>query len=130
MQKINAVFPSPPDHARGGVGALRRAIGAMATDGTDARTVPFGIAPLDGALGGGLPCGMLHEVAAAREAEMAAATGFALALAGRLGRRPVLWISEDMALKESGAPYGPGLDDLGLSPERLVTVAAAKSRDV
>src|SRR5215470_3263009 len=31
---------------------------------------------------------------------------------------------------ENGAPYGPGLDDLGLAPERLVTVAAAKSRDV
>jgi protein ImuA len=42
----------------------------------------------------------------------------------------VLWVAEDMGLLENGAPYGPGLDGLGLSPERLVTVAAAKSRDV
>ena len=34
---------------------------------------------IDGALGGGLSAGALHEVAAAREAETAAASGFALA---------------------------------------------------
>src|SRR5207248_674478 len=27
-------------------------------------------------------------------------------------------------------PYGPGLEDLGLAPERLIAVQAAKSRDV
>src|SRR5260370_38027761 len=39
---------------------------------------------IDGALGGGLSAGALHEVAAAREAETAAASGFALALAARM----------------------------------------------
>src|ERR1700747_2050919 len=38
---------------------------------------------IDGALGGGLSAGALHEVAAAREVETAAASGFALALAAR-----------------------------------------------
>src|SRR5262245_57777756 len=38
---------------------------------------------IDGALGGGLSAGALHEIAAAREAETAAASGFALALAAR-----------------------------------------------
>jgi protein ImuA len=35
-----------------------------------------------------------------------------------------------MALAESGAPYGPGLDAFGLAPERLLTVAAAQTRDL
>jgi protein ImuA len=42
----------------------------------------------------------------------------------------LLWIAEDMALSESGAPYGPGLDAFGLAPERLLTVAAARPRDL
>ena len=117
---------------------------------------------IDGALGGGLSAGALHEVAAAREAETAAASGFALALAARraslrgapsiLGLpaigsearahndesaasvltpgRNVLWIAEDLSLAENGAPYGPGLDGIGIAPERLITVAAARERDV
>ncbi len=35
-----------------------------------------------------------------------------------------------MALNESGAPYGPGLEACGLAPERLLTVAATHSRDL
>ena len=89
----------------------------------------LGIPSLEAALGGGLAAGALHEIAAAREAEIPAATGFALILAAR-HPGPVVWIAEDMALAENGAPYGPGLDELGLAPERLIAVTAAKSRDV
>jgi protein ImuA len=89
----------------------------------------FGIPSLDAALGGGLATGALHEIAAAREAESPAATGFALILAAR-HRGPLVWIAEDMALAENGVPYGAGLENLGLAPERLIAVAAAKSRDV
>jgi protein ImuA len=102
---------------------------------------------IDGALGGGLSAGALHEIAAAREAETAAASGFALALAARRSSdarahndesavsvltpgRNVLWIAEDLSLAENGAPYGPGLDGIGIAPERLITVAAARERDV
>src|SRR5215831_3821631 len=102
---------------------------------------------IDGALGGGLSAGALHEIAAAR--------GFALALAARRASlrgappisglpaigsgararndesavsvltpgRNVLWIAEDLSLAENGAPYGPGLDVIGIAPERLITVA-------
>jgi protein ImuA len=35
-----------------------------------------------------------------------------------------------MALAESGAPYGPGFDAFGLAPERLLTVAVARPRDL
>jgi protein ImuA len=91
--------------------------------------LPFGIAAVDATLGGGLPCGALHEIAAPRESKMAAAAGFALALAA-LREGPLLWIAEDMALAESGAPHGPGLDAFGIAPEKLLTVAAPKTRDV
>ena len=47
-----------------------------------------------------------------------------------LSSRGVLWIAEDLSLAESGAPYGPGLEQAGLAPERLITVAAARGRDV
>src|SRR5262249_57472114 len=44
--------------------------------------------------------------------------------------RTVLWIAEDLVLAENGAPYGPGLDAIGIAPERLITVAAPRARDV
>ncbi len=90
--------------------------------------VPLGMADVDAALGGGLARGALHEIAAAGEAHLAAATGFTLGLAACA--RNVLWIAEDMALNESGAPYGPGLDFFKRAPERLVTVAVAHKRDL
>jgi len=138
----------------------------------DPGTLPLGIEAIDLALGGGLARGALHEIAAANEAHLAAATGFALGVVsrallpvipggphepnGRMRANPdsrdqdlmlgpgfrarglmpasrtdaVLWIAEDMALAESGAPYGPGLDAFGLAPERLLTVSAAHKRDL
>jgi protein ImuA len=50
--------------------------------------------------------------------------------AGRGKGKAVVWVAEDMALLESGVPYGPGLDLFGLAPERLLTVAGAKACDV
>lgn len=91
--------------------------------------LPLGIAAVDEALGGGLARGALHEIAATSEAHLAAATGFALGLAAR-GQAHICWLAEDMALAESGAPYGPGLDAFGLHPERLLTVSAAHTRDL
>ena len=113
--------------------------------------VKLGIGVIDAALGGGLACGALHEVAAARETETPSATSFALAVTTCLlsqscrfanGRssgcpaermaptdRAVLWISDDLSLFENGVPYGPGLDETGVAPERLITVTAPHSRD-
>jgi protein ImuA len=108
---------------------LRRALALEFPQNAENSAIPFGISSLDAALGGGLATGALHEIAAAREPEIPAATGFALILAARY-RGPLVWVTEDMALAENGAPYGPGLEDLGLAPERLIAVAAAKSRDV
>jgi protein ImuA len=142
----------------------------------DPGMVPFGIEAIDHVLGGGLARGALHEIAAAGEAHLPTAAGFAAAVAGRTalpsplpcgersaqavrrvrgiqsidGRHPphptsrrsvdlsppgrgnktTVWIAEDMALAETGALCGPGLDAFGIAPERLVTVAAAHRRDL
>jgi protein ImuA len=90
--------------------------------------VPLGIEAVDAALGGGLARGALHEISAPGEAHLAAATGFTLALAS--SARHLLWIAEDMALAESGVPYGPGLDHFKRAPEHLVTVAVSNKRDL
>src|SRR5713226_811754 len=83
----------------------------------------------------GLGGGVLHEIAAAGETATGAATGFALAVAARsndsaTAGRSALWIAEDLSLAENGAPYGPGLDGSGIALEQLITVAAARGREV
>jgi protein ImuA len=99
---------------------------------SDPGVLPFGIASVDAILGGGLACGALHEIAARSKAHLAAATGFTLGLSSSHQQRGrgVLWIAEDMALNESGALCGSGLDQFGLAPERLLTIHAAGKRDV
>src|SRR5712692_3927524 len=132
-------FPSPTEEPAGLIDRLRRRLRAVEAStglsGECAGATALGIPLIDGALGGGLVSGALHEIAAARETETAAASGFALALAVRINRsapaaRSVLWVAEDLSLAENGAPYGPGLDAAGIAPERLIMVAAARGRDV
>ena len=88
--------------------------------------------PIDAALGGGLACGFLHELAPAAPVHLGAASGFVTAIAARAssGRRPVLWIATDFAAGEGGAPYGPGLDLFGLVSSRLLMLRVAKPVDV
>src|SRR6266446_5909883 len=64
---------------------LRRQLAALeaAVTGECGSLLALGNPAIDGALGGGLGCGALHEIAAPREADAAAASGFALALAAR-----------------------------------------------
>ena len=83
--------------------------------------------PLDLALGG-LCAEALHDIVPAAPWDGAAACGFALALALRFcgDDRPLVWIIEDFAAAETGAPYGPGLAAFGLDPARLVLVRAAR----
>jgi len=115
--------------------ALRRRLASI--EGADlprARRTDDG--PLSGCAGvaGTLTLAALNEIAATRESEMAAATGFVLPLCawatGAAGRRTTVWIAEDMALNENGAPYGPGLDAFGLIPEQLIRIAVSNAREV
>ena len=85
-----------------------------------------GTLSLDAALSGGLRRGTLHEVVGEGVADAAAAAGFALALAGRCaGRDPLVWIVEDHAASETGAPYRPGLAAHGIDADRLILVRTA-----
>lgn len=138
--------------------------------------LPLGVTAVDDVLGGGLLRGALHEIAAASETHLPAATGFTLGLAALsssssfrganavrepgIQRQPaspyldsgsaplarpgmtaseatsnqsnkhLVWIAEDMALAESGVPYGAGLEAFGLSPQRLVIVAVAHRHEL
>ena len=88
-------------------------------------------ASVDAALGGGLTCGALHELAPAAPLHLASATGFAMALAALSSRErgEMLWITTDFAACEAGGPYGPGLDLLGLAAARLVVLRVHRAVD-
>src|SRR5438270_754958 len=76
----------------------------------------LGIPTTDTALAGGLAGGALDELSATTALHIGATAGFALALAA-LAREPqkeTLWIATDFGVLETGALYGPGLDQFGL----------------
>ena len=89
-------------------------------------------APIDGALGGGLACGALHELAPTAPLHLGTASGFGLALAARASGhcRQVLWVATDYAAGEGGGPYGPGLDLFGMASARLLVLRVRKPVDV
>ena len=75
--------------------------------------------------GGGLPCGGVHEVVAARPGDMAAALGFAHRLAARFLHHAaeddvLLYGQTHAACRDGGQPYGPALAAHGLSSQKLV----------
>ncbi len=90
---------------------------------------------LDRMLHGGLRRGALHEIAPGRAGDGAAASGFALALSARFAakaaesRSSIIWIVEDYARLENGAPYGPGLALHGVDPTRLVLVHTLNAKE-
>jgi len=120
-----------PLSAANSLAALRRRLAALETAVPSlARVCDAGLGPL-ACCGAETTPGALHEVAARAESDMAAASGFTLALAaGAAQGRAALWIAEDLSLAESGALYGPGLEDFGLKPEQLIRVAVAHEREV
>ena len=129
------------------MGALRDVIARIEGDGACVpafarpdvpRKVSLGRAggtlALDRLLSGGLFRGTLNEVVAASAGDAGAACGFALALAARFAAEakaaaPVVWVMEDAARAEGGAPYAPGLAAHGLDPARLLVVRAKGGAD-
>lgn len=102
--------------------------------GAETTAIPFGHPEVDAATGG-LKRGALHDLSPVGAPDMAAATGFALACAGLLlaaaGKDGLwLWVRAEMAGREAGEPYGPGLAAFGLDPARLVAVTARDTADV
>jgi protein ImuA len=108
--------------------SLLRSLGLAGPPGEGRALLPFGVAPIDTALGGGLIAG-LHEIAPLSPIHLGAATGLALALALRLGNE-VLWIQQDFAGVEAGGLYGPGLELFGLPLRRLLLLRVPRALDV
>ena len=109
---------------------LRRAIAKSEALPEETRSLALGVAAIDAALGGGLSGAALHEVSAT-PLHLGAAAGFALALA-TLAQEPhkeTLWIATDFGSLETGALYGPGLDQFGLASERLLIARVARPVD-
>jgi protein ImuA len=92
---------------------------------------PLGVTAIDAALGGGLAGGALHELSATTALHVGATAGFALALAAlaRAPQKETLWITTDFGVLETGALYGPGLDQFGLATERLLMVRVPRPID-
>lgn len=86
--------------------------------------LPLGLEPLDAVLGGGLAKARLHEIWPATAADGPSATGFALLLALKASgpNGTIVWIGQED--RRNGAPYPPGLAELGIDPARLLFVTA------
>ena len=105
-------------------------------------TITTGFAPIDAYLtqhgGGGLPCGGLHEVVAARPGDMAAALGFAYRLAARFLAASagatedslLLYGQTHAAAREGGQPYAPALAAHGIAAQHLVYLDGARLTDL
>jgi protein ImuA len=86
----------------------------------------LGAERIDAALEGGLSSARLHELWPATPEDSAAATGFALMLALRAGKRGgnIVWLSEEAAERRQGPLYPLGLAELGADPAQLLFVNA------
>lgn len=116
------------------VSVFRSGRTANAWAGQETTAISFGHPEVDAATGG-LKRGALHDISPVGAPDMAAATGFALACAGLLlaaaGHDSLwLWVRAEMAGREVGDPYGPGLLAFGLDPSRLIAVTAKDTTDV
>ncbi|MGQ4273593.1 ImuA family protein [Terrihabitans sp. B22-R8] len=84
----------------------------------------FGIPELDEALGGGLPCGAVHEIFASNTLEGYAATGITLAMVLRATKpdSTIVWVRQEMNARELGEVYPSGLMEWGMNPSRIILV--------
>jgi protein ImuA len=109
---------------------LRRTIAKSEALPEEVRPLALGVAEVDATLGGGLSRAALHELSATA-LHLGAAAGFALTLAALASEqaKQTLWIATDFGMLETGALYGPGLDAIGVSTERLLVVRVARPID-
>ena len=92
-------------------------------------------AGIDPLLAGGGNGPALHELVAADYGSHASVRNFGLALIASLLHRKtddqgmVLWCQRQHDMLEFGRPYGPGLRDIGLPPDRLLMVTGRRDAD-
>ena len=106
---------------------LRQRISRLAASGPESRRaegrLASGHASFDGALGGGLATGHLHEFFADDALDATSAAAFAALLALRVpGKAPLVWIRTVDAARRAGHIYAPGIAELGGDPGRLLLV--------
>jgi protein ImuA len=122
--------------AADGLRALKRRIAAI--EGArpaleEARVLRLGLPALDGALGGGVSLGALHELSPPLPIHRGASIGFALALAARAvteQNAELLWIETLGAAAETGRPYGLGLAAYGVPPSRVLVARVRRPVDL
>src|SRR5690349_19096896 len=112
------------------ISRLRRVLAKTEALPEEVRPLELGVPEIDAALGSGLSRAALHELSATA-LHLGAAAGFALTLASLAAEldKQTLWIATDFGCLETGALYGPGLDQIGLSTERLLMVRVARPID-
>jgi protein ImuA len=113
------------------IDALRQAVASLDNSAAAIQPpVPTGFSWVDRVLKGGLRCGVLHEVYAARPGDEAAATGFAAGMAKLLmGKRPLLWIRQNFSALEYGELSATGFLELGLDPDRIYLLRVPHAED-
>lgn len=130
------------------IGFLRHAIARIEAGGKVARTGAKTADPTSGLscnpeqthsnMANNLPAlspqpAAFYEIAPVQPGDSGAAAGFTLMLAGQLVhqvRRPLLWIAEDFALSEQGAPYIPGLAAYGIGAADFVLIRVHNRLDL
>jgi len=120
------MLPANPEQ----ISCLRRAIAKTEALPEEVCPLALGVTEIDAALGGGFSRAALHEVSATSQ-HLGAAAGFALTLAALAAgeAKQTLWIATDFGALETGALYGPGLNQMGLETERLLVVRVARPID-
>lgn len=111
--------------------SLRKSL-ACAYPPAASETIALGAESLDRRLGGGILRAALHEAYAETSADAPAATGFALALARRAlagEKKPLLWARPEALSAESGAPYPPGLADIGVDPAAVALIRVRDAKE-
>src|SRR6478609_8003617 len=101
---------------------LRALIERLEHGGRPRDLLPFGVAPIDGHLGGGLRLGAVHEIADAGDHPVLSAL-FAAGILARLDG-PVLWCLRRRDL------FAPALACVGLHPDRVIYAEAPRKGDL
>jgi len=128
----------PAPLAAEGVASLKQTIAAIEAacirkGPASARVhVETGVPEIDGALGGGLMRGSIHEILPRTAQDLASAAGFAFGLAARAETHGAhtLYIQHDFTGIEVGRPYLPGLKMMGIDTGALIYLHVPRAEDV
>lgn len=112
--------------------AIKARFASILEDPSGSARASFGCAPVDACLGGGIRPAVLHEVFPVAFGDVAAASGFTLALAARVRgpRNWLMWVRQDFSALENGEILGSGLLEVGINPARVLMACVPDARDV